>query len=275
MELAKLTAIVGVVLLGLCGAASANPAAAGQPPKDDHSKALDSLEALQRSLLGESDGGGLFSGDVVKLGDDRPEAPQVIYRYKKRDGREVYTNIVDQVPEEQRATAAMDLSRVSLNSEIGRELEHKLSAQHGELAQTEYCVNLRDKAGQSFLDSLWKDYAPLLVCGGLLLAFLLFTPIALTKVSAPDWARVLSMAIPSLALAGVVSFTMMKTNETIVKARALAKPCETQTFKQLAQQDNPIGKQAVLVRRLQQQIGALDALAKSDGRTAQRGSKGR
>jgi len=268
VELAKLTAIVGVVLLGLSGAATAEPV--GEQPKQ-----VGSFEKLQRSLLGDSEGGGLFSGDVLKLGDAPPEAPQVIYRYKKRDGREVYTNIVDQVPEEQRATAAMDLSRVSLNSEIGRELNNKLSAEHGELAQTEYCVSLRDKAGLSFLENLWKDYAPLLVCGGLLLAFLLFTPVALTKVSAPDWARTLSMAIPSLALAGVVTFTMMKTNETIVKTRALAKPCETQTFKQLGKQDNPIGKQAGLVRQLQQQIGALDALAKHDGRTATRGSDAR
>jgi hypothetical protein len=259
------------VIAGWLGACFACVAHAEPGPRVEAPAAA--VEPPPRSLLGDVGAEGLFSGDVEQLGDEvRPQAPQVIYRYKRPDGREVYTNILDQVPEDQRANAAMDLSRVSLNSELGQELEQKLGEQHGALVKTEYCASAREQATQGFLESLWKEYAPLLVCGGVLFLFLIFTPVALKRMSAPDWARTLTMAIPSLALAGVVSFSMMKTNEAIVKLRAAAKPCQTQTFHDLAREPNPIGKQAALVKRLRQHIDALDALGKLDGRAEHRGT---
>lgn len=217
---------------------------------------------------------GLFTGDPVALGRGvQARAPQVIYRYTRPDGREAFTNILDNVPEAQRPSAPMDLSHVTLNSELGRELQRRLGAEHAALASTEHCEDARAEAGRSFFEVLWQQYAPLVVCGALMVLFILFTPAALKRMSAPSWARTLTMAIPTLALAGLISFSMMRTNQTLSQVRAFASSCDADTFQKLARGDNPIVKQAALVSYLRDQVQGLDAIGASGGRTEQRGTR--
>ena len=189
---------------------------------------------------------------------ERPNpASQTLYRYVNRQGRVVYTNIEEQVPLEQRAKGKLDLSRIELNTEIGTELDRRLEQQHAVLTKSSYCKQLRDAASEGFLSRLWNDFAPLLVCGGLLLCFLLYTPQALRRFGAPVWAKTLMMAIPSLAIAGVITFSMTHTNNAIADLKRRVQPCAQDSFARLKSEPNALLKHAQLVEYLKREVQKL------------------
>jgi hypothetical protein len=188
-------------------------------------------------------------------------AEETYCRVVQGNGRVVYTNIAEQVPVEQRERARLDLSRVSLNSEIGRELDQRFAQEHAELTQSDYCKELRGAAGQGFWQRLWSDFGPLLVCGAVLLGFLLFTPSAMRRYGAPVWAKTLMMAVPSLAVAGLLMFTMGHTNKTLGEIRQQLRPCTAETFENLKSSPNPIQKHAELIEQLKREIAKIDAEA--------------
>jgi hypothetical protein len=186
---------------------------------------------------------------------------QDFYRYVARDGRAVYTNIVEQVPVEQRERGKLDLSRISLNSEIGAELDRRFAEQHAELSASSYCRMLFDASAQGPLRRAWEEYAPLIVCGGLLLAFLLFTPSALRRFGAPVWAKTLMMAIPSLALGGLITFTMAQTNKALAELKQRVKPCASETFAELGREPDALLRRSRLVGSLQREVARLQGAA--------------
>lgn len=192
------------------------------------------------------------------------------YRYRGRDGRVVYTNIDEQVPIEQRERAKLDLSRIPLNSEVGAALDRRFEQEHAELSASTYCQGLRDAAGDGFLLRLWQDFGPLLVCGGVLLGFLLFTPSALRRFGAPVWAKTLMMAIPSLAVGGVIAYTMTQTNRTIGELKERVKPCVSDTFARLKSEPDALVKRSDLVEQLKREIAAADDAYRSGEAPAER-----
>ncbi len=183
---------------------------------------------------------------------------QGIYRYKNAQGRVVYTNIAEQVPLDQRATAPVDLRHVELNTETGNELHRRIAEQYAALHGSPYCKKLRAAADEEFLRRLWDDFAPLVLCGGGLLMLLLFSPAAMRRFGAPTWARVLGMAIPGLALSGLVMFSMSYTNKMIVKIKHQAKPCMRETFAKLSEEKDAVLKQSQLVEQLKREIATLE-----------------
>jgi hypothetical protein len=190
-----------------------------------------------------------------------PGQAQDFHRYIGRDGRAVYTNIAEQVPLEQRERSKLDLSRISLNTEIGAELNHRFAEQHAELSASSYCQTLFAAAGQNPLRHAWEEFAPLIVCGGLLLAFLLFTPSALRRFGAPVWAKTLMMAIPSLAVGGLITFTMTQTNKQLSELKQRVKPCASETFDGLAHEPDPLVQRSRLVSQLQREVAAVHGAA--------------
>jgi hypothetical protein len=186
------------------------------------------------------------------------DSGQSIYRYVNKNGRVVYTNIVEQVPVAQRERGKMDLSRITLNTEVGTEIDRHLAEEHAALTKSPYCRQLREAANVGLIERLWQDFAPLITCGGILFALLLFTPAALRRFGAPEWAKVLMMAIPSLALAGLVMFSMSYTNNTIVQLKARARPCAAETFAKLSGAQNPLLEHVQLVDQLKQQIAKIE-----------------
>jgi hypothetical protein len=199
------------------------------------------------------------------LFDEGPTAPQVIYRYRNAEGRTVFTNFEDTVPADQRAKAVVDLSHVSLNTEIGSEIDARLERQHAALMQSDYCKALRADARAGALAQLWHDYAPLIVCGGMLLLFVCFTPFALKRIGAPVWAKTLTMAIPALALAGLVMFGMTEGNRMVVELNHQVRPCVKETWDRVAEEPAAVAKHARLVQELQSRIQAVQGLDALDG----------
>jgi hypothetical protein len=180
-----------------------------------------------------------------------PLPPQTIYRWHDRHGRAFYTNSAEAIPEPERERAKVDLSRISLNTELGTELNHRLERRYEALAATPKCEQLRQAAELGFLERMWTDYAPLVVCGGLLLLFVLFTPRALRQFGGPVWSRTLMMAIPALALSGLVLFSMRETNLAVIELQHRAAPCEHSTFDGMGSSPDAVLRRAALVRHLQ------------------------
>jgi hypothetical protein len=195
-------------------------------------------------------------------GGSDADGTQSFYRYTNKHGRVVYTNIAEQVPPAERARSRVDLRHVSLNTEVGTEIDRRLEEQHAALMQTPYCRRMRAAAEVGFTTRLWEDFAPLIACGGLLLGFLFYTPSALRRFGAPAWAKVLMMAIPALAISGLVMFSMSYTNETIAKLKQQAKPCAAETFARLSGQQDAVMQHSQLVDKLQQEIAKIEQEAR-------------
>jgi hypothetical protein len=181
------------------------------------------------------------------------------YRYVDRAGRVVYTNIGEQVPLAQRESGRLDLSKIPLNSEIGAELDRRFAEKHAELSESSYCQALREAAEDGLLERVWDDFGPLVVCGGVLLGFLLYTPTAMRRFGAPVWAKTLMMAIPSLAIAGVVTFTMTQTNRAVVELKKRVKPCAADTYAKLAGEPDALVKRSQLLDQLQREVARAQA----------------
>jgi hypothetical protein len=225
------TALGFVVILGSAGAAHAEGIG------EAASEIIDSM----KSGLGD----GQESGAAVE--DDG----QQIYLYRDESGRQVYTNIVEQVPLEQREEARVDLSHISLNTELGNEIARQLKIQHAALVDSSYCKELREAAEAGFWSTLWHEFAPLVICGGVLLLFLLFTPAAMKRFGAPVWAKTLTMAIPFLALSGLAMFSMTHTNRAISDFKRKADPCTEDGLERVASRsEDPVQAQARLVHGL-------------------------
>jgi hypothetical protein len=179
------------------------------------------------------------------------------YKYVGKDGRPVYTNITEQVPIAQRERGKLDLSRISLNSELGAELDRGFAQEHAELRESAYCQALVAAADVSLLERIWQDFAPLVVCGAVMLAFVSFTPYAMREFGAPVWAKTLMMAIPSLAIAGLVAFTMNHTNKAIAKLKQQAKPCGAESFAELRSEPDALAKRSQMIEELRREVTTL------------------
>ncbi|HMI94835.1 MAG TPA: hypothetical protein VK509_25855 [Polyangiales bacterium] len=188
-----------------------------------------------------------------------PLPPQTIYRYRNARGRVVYTNSAEQIPVQERERAKVDLSHIELNSELGTELNRRLEQRYARLTGSPRCEQLRKDASLGFVERLWEDFGPLVVCGGLLLLFVLFTPIALRRFGGPVWARTLMMAIPALAVAGLVTFSMRETGRALSELKQQAAPCEPGGFASLGGVPNAVMRRAALVRQLQNLVMPVPA----------------
>ena len=191
-----------------------------------------------------------------------PRSPQIMYRYVDSRGHAVYTNIEEQVPLDQRIAARMDLSRVSLNSEIAGELDRRLHEEHTALTKSPYCRELRKAADTDLVSSVWNNYPSLVMCAAAMLAFIFYSPIAIKRFGGQVWARTLSMAIPALAITGLISFSITETNKSLSRLKQQAAPCSEAAFTELSAAVNPVAKHAQLIAQLKQQMDAINAEAR-------------
>jgi len=185
--------------------------------------------------------------------------PPFMYRYIDTHGRAVYTNIEEQVPLDQRVAARMDLSHVSLNGEIAGELDRRLHEEHTALTKSPYCRELRKAADAGLVASVWNNYPSLVMCAAALLAFILYSPIAIKRFGGQVWARTLSMAIPALTITGLISFSITETNKSISRLKQEAAPCSETAFTRLSAAANPVAKHAELIAQLKQQMDSINA----------------
>jgi hypothetical protein len=183
-------------------------------------------------------------------------APQQLYKYKTKSGRIAYTNILDEVPLDQRTKHEVDLSHVTLNTDVGNDLnqQKQLAVEHEQLAASPYCKQLEQVAAKTELEQLWDDHPVTIVCGALVALLILMTPTMMRKVHPPEWARVLTKVIPALLVVGGTMYGMQTANKKIVESRKRVKPCLSETFDGLDQSKDPAAERVNLIEELKREI---------------------
>jgi hypothetical protein len=172
-------------------------------------------------------GGLLVADGRAPLASPEQERDQ-IYRYVDKAGRPVFVNGLHRVPARFRARARrIDLSKVSLNPELGRELHDEVEREYerlkAKLAALERerrgCGEVREAGALGWLKRLWAEHGHLVVIGGLLLALGIATPFIVRHVPVDKWVRVLMVAVPLLACIAVMSVAAVRTSGVLRGAR--------------------------------------------------------
>jgi hypothetical protein len=193
---------------------------------------------------------------VENLMQSAQQEPATLYRYRNAAGRTVYTNLPDTVPRDQQSNAPIDLHAVSLNPELGADLDRQLAARHRALQTAPICQHLRSAAQAPWWSHAWGERAPLVVCGGALLLAALLTPWMLRKGWGASWARVLSTATPVLGFVGIATFLLLQTQRSVADWHVRADRCETSSF----QQASDARQRVQLVQALQAEQRALEQI---------------
>lgn len=190
---------------------------------------------------------------------NRPTEP-ALYRYRARNGRITYTNLADSVPVTQRAAAKLDLDSVSLNSKLGADLDRQLKAQYDKLRESSFCRSIEAAANEPFWLRAWQEHAPLVVCGGAILVFLVITPWMVRRVGGAPWARALSLAIPVLGFVGLMTFVLMKSGRSLSQLRDRAAPCDPASWASAARSDKGLVEHLHLLDALKTETKALEQI---------------
>ena len=155
----------------------------------------------------------------------------------------------------------MLLSRVSLNTEIGKDLDRRLNEEYSRLAEQPACQQLRAAADRNLLQIAWQEHGPLLVCGGAILLLVLFTPSMVRRVGGPAWSKTIGMAVPILAVVGIFAYTTMRSNQVMARFKQQAEPCQAETWNALAQNDHGLIERYKLLQGMRAQQSALVQIA--------------
>jgi hypothetical protein len=263
----------GALLLGW-GHADAQ----SQPPREDavygyiddhggmvHAQSLDEipprLRPYARRLDLPSEDSSLVTLLQAKL---KSGGAPVVYRYVTPEGQTRYTNLLASVPARQRSAAAVDLSRVSLNSDVGRDLDRVLSHEHERLAKSPSCQQLRAAAAKPLWRETWDDHGPLVVVGAVFGLLVLLTPLMLKHVGA-SWGKALSMVIPALAAVGLISYAAVRGGQALSQLKAKAAPCEPAAWNALAKKDDGLVDRLDLLQHMKVQQHGLEQIA-AEGR---------
>jgi hypothetical protein len=191
-------------------------------------------------------------------------ARPVIYRYVTPQGQTRYTNLLASVPVLQRAAAEVDLSQVSVNTQVGRDLDRVLAQEHERLAQAPSCQQLRAAAAKPLWRAVWDDHGPLVVIGAVFVLLVLITPAMLRRVGA-NWAKAFSMSVSVLAALGLFSYATFRGAQAMSQLKAKAAPCEPGSWGQLAQNEPKVLDRVKLLQSMQAQQQALEQIA-AEGR---------
>jgi hypothetical protein len=192
-------------------------------------------------------------------------ARPVIYRYVTRQGQTRYTNLLASVPEPQRAAAEVDLSRVSVNSEVGKDLDRAMAQEHERLAQGSACQQLRAAAAKPLWRNIWDDHGPLVVIAAVFVVLLLISPAMLERVGA-NWAKAFSMSVSVLAVLGLFSYATLRGTQSLSQLKAKAAPCEPGRWGELAKNDTSVLGRLQLLKGMEaEQQRVLEQIA-AEGR---------
>lgn len=194
---------------------------------------------------------------IVGLSVARAERddPQTIYRYVGPQGRPVYVNGRQRVPEASRTQAkAVDLSQVSTNRELGADLKEAVDAEIERLTASGYCLQLREAAKTSWLMHLWRRHGHLVVIGFAILLLVFISPWITQHIPAPQWGRVLLLALPVLGMLALWTTAVVKTTRTTELLRSAATPCQPATYRGAEQTPQGQRKRLGMVYKLQQRV---------------------
>lgn len=143
---------------------------------------------------------------------------QEIYVYVGEQGRPVFVNGRSRVPAAFRARARrVDLSKVSLNTALGRELERAVTEERTRLERAAR-ADAEGGAG-SWLARLWQDHDYLVVTAGFMLLLLVLSPWIARRVGLGRWGRLLLHVLPLLVALGLMGYAAHRTGQVFRQLR--------------------------------------------------------
>lgn len=131
----------------------------------------------------------------------------------------MFVNGLARVPAAHRARARrVDLSKVSLNTALGQELEHAVAEERAELARAARAEAAR--GARAWLVRLWKDHGALVVTAGVMVLLLVLSPWIARRVGLGRWGRLLLLVLPLLVALGLMGWAAHRTGQVFGELRA-------------------------------------------------------
>jgi hypothetical protein len=187
-------------------------------------------------------------------------ADPAVYRYRSRSGRISYTNVAESVPVAQRQNARIDLSHVSLNSQLGAELDARLAARYQALQSSDVCRGVAAAAEEPLWRRTLREHPVLWSIAGLLLLLMFLTPRMLRNGWGEQWMRALSTAVPLFGLLGICVYALHRSQQSQTVVQERAKPCASATWQQAAREPDAVAQHARIVESLQTQSALLQQI---------------
>jgi hypothetical protein len=187
--------------------------------------------------------------------------PGTVYTYRSPNGRAVYTNVFESVPLAQRAQARVDLSRLTLNTSLGADLDAALAARYQMLQASPQCEAAKRELEEPLWRRTWREHRALVVLAGALLMFLVLTPRMLRWGFGAAWVRALSTTLPVLVFVGCLAYALNESNRALQHARARAEPCTRPAWSNPGESSTGSGVVAQhmkLLKKLQDDVKSVD-----------------
>ncbi|MEM7437044.1 MAG: hypothetical protein AAF436_17960 [Myxococcota bacterium] len=163
---------------------------------------------------------------VVALQAGAQHAP-VFYSYVGDSGRTVYVNRFALIPPEKRSKArAVDLSEVSLNSELAEELSGAVVKEIQYLKKSDPCEKARAEDKIAAWRHVWSRHGPWILSSFAALVLLFLSPWMIRRTPQGVWARFLLVAFPALAVTTLVAISASRATESLSAVDELAKLCD-------------------------------------------------
>jgi len=180
------------------------------------------------------------------------QSSPVFYSYTADSGRTVYVNRFSMVPPGKRSGArAVDLSRVSLNEELAEDLAEAVEDELRHLKESDPCIEARQEESAGAWRHVWRRHGPWLLASSAALILLMMSPWMIRRTPAGVWSRFLMMALPALAMAGLLAVSATRANRSLDAVQQLTKLCDAN------EKEASPAKQVVRLNEMHTYIGEL------------------
>lgn len=154
------------------------------------------------------------------------QAP-VFYSYVGDSGRTVYVNRFSMIPPEKRSTArAVDVSEVSLNSELAEELADAVVKEIQYLKESDPCTKARKESKAGAWRHVWHRHGPWILSSLAAVILVLLSPWMIRRTPQGVWSRFLMVALPALTMTALLAVSATRATRSLEAVEDLAKLCD-------------------------------------------------
>lgn len=180
------------------------------------------------------------------------QSSPVFYSYTADSGRTVYVNRFSMVPPGKRSSArAVDLSRISLNEELAEDLADAVEDELRYLKESDPCIEARREDSAGAWRHVWRRHGPWLMASFAAFLLLVMSPWMIRRTPPGVWSRFLMVALPALAMTGLVAVSAMRASSSLEAVQELTLLCDANEKEASPQ------KQVVRLNEMHTYIGEL------------------
>jgi len=155
------------------------------------------------------------------------QSSPVFYSYKADSGRTVYVNRFSMVPPGKRSGArAVDLSHISLHEDLAEELADAVEDELRYLKESDPCNEARKEESAGAWRHVWRRHGPWLLSSLAAFVLLLMSPWMIRRTPPGVWSRFLMVALPALAMTGLVAVSATRAASSLEAVTELNKLCD-------------------------------------------------